>query len=369
MKCIKEGSVLIFENNNKDMVSYDLKDGKMYKKYKIGKYAGKFMQVQTINNFFIGHDLFDIEFADEKYQKFINKIAKINHKCSNIGTFLNRLKQNAHLENYVLLNLNFHHSIRKPTSIYKKDILKILKKYSIHISCSFEETYNSNPNLISNILRHLDRNYSENEKFIKDIIKDMNSYWVMDYFLTLIINYKYEYKRLIDVLYYYNQNEVLSINRALSCLKDYARMQSAITKKYKKYPKYLKTMHDIVVSNYNTFKKAYSEEIFKKRINLDLEYKNKNFSILYPKSTKEIKQEGINLNHCVASYIERVVEGKTHILFLRANDDLEESLVTIEVYQETLSQAQGEYSRNINNSEKEFLEKYCKVKNLKFKVF
>ena len=65
------------------------------------------------------------------------------------------------------------------------------------------------------------------------------------------------------------------------------------------------------------------------------------YSIIYPDSPGAIVAEGRSLHHCVASFVNSVTDGFTNILFLRSNDDLEKSLVTIEVMNGSVRQAHG----------------------------
>lgn len=51
----------------------------------------------------------------------------------------------------------------------------------------------------------------------------------------------------------------------------------------------------------------------------------------YPNSTQDIKDESVSQNNCVASYIDKVIDGECHILFLRKKDNPSQSLITIEI--------------------------------------
>ena len=49
-------------------------------------------------------------------------------------------------------------------------------------------------------------------------------------------------------------------------------------------------------------------------------------------------------NNCVASYIDRVINGECHILFLRKKDRPSDSLVTIEVRDNHIVQARRRFN-------------------------
>ena len=61
------------------------------------------------------------------------------------------------------------------------------------------------------------------------------------------------------------------------------------------------------------------------------EYADDNFSIIVPEEMNKITKEGVYLHHCVGGYVNRVAEGRTNILFLRKNDDIDIPFFTIEV--------------------------------------
>lgn len=61
------------------------------------------------------------------------------------------------------------------------------------------------------------------------------------------------------------------------------------------------------------------------------EYADDNFSIVVPEEMNKITKEGVYLHHCVGGYISRVAEGRTNILFLRKNENIDIPFFTIEV--------------------------------------
>ncbi|NBP16886.1 hypothetical protein EBU95_21310, partial [bacterium] len=74
-------------------------------------------------------------------------------------------------------------------------------------------------------------------------------------------------------------------------------------------------------------------------------------------------KEGSSLNHCVASYIEGVVNGEYAILFLRSNEELEKSMVTVQVKDGRVLQARGQSNRPTSEEEAKFLEKFVESLN------
>ena len=124
------------------------------------------------------------------------------------------------------------------------------------------------------------------------------------------------------------------------------------------YSSYLKQTHDITSRNHKVVVEKENEETFKNRYKDFKEYKGKNYYVVAPKSSDDLKKEGDRLNHCVASYIKRVIDGECLIYFLRK--DKEESLITFEVRHNTIVQVKGLHNRkpteNEINALKEFAE-------------
>lgn len=80
------------------------------------------------------------------------------------------------------------------------------------------------------------------------------------------------------------------------------------------------------------------------------EYADDNFSIIVPEEMNKITKEGVYLHHCVGGYVSRVAEGRTNILFLRKNDDIEIPFFTIEVSNSNeIIQIHGLYNRWLGN--------------------
>ena len=80
-------------------------------------------------------------------------------------------------------------------------------------------------------------------------------------------------------------------------------MKKITVKHYEKYPKYFLTTHGITVRNYNRLNIQYDEDKFKEKINIQYEWKYKNYIFIYPKSVQDVKDEAIMQQNCLASYI------------------------------------------------------------------
>ena len=136
--------------------------------------------------------------------------------------------------------------------------------------------------------------------------------------------------------------------------------------------KELRNMHDLVTALYNAKKNKYMKEAFVKNIKkcdkYEFESEFYNLVTLAPKDPIEVTREGIELKHCVKSYIPKIIDGKTNIMFIRKKDDPKTPFFTVEISNDgTIEQIHGLLNRNIDtepNMDK-FVKSWCKNKKLK----
>ena len=161
----------------------------------------------------------------------------------------------------------------------------------------------------------------------------------------MIEEYGYTAKPLLLYIDQLKTFEALGdISFVIKELYDYANMMKTISPKFDKYPRHFLTTHQIACRNYSRMKKEFPEELFKKRINKQYECSFGDYIFIYPESTQDIKDEATMQNNCVASYIDKVIDGKCHILFLRKKNKPNESLVTIEVRNNHIVQARRRFN-------------------------
>lgn len=366
---IKDKSIITFTNNeNGKLARFDLKDNSCYTYYN-----NKYNKVKNLNHYFSNKDTKKVidGFQDEKYKIFINKIWQGENDCSNIGTLLNRLGKYSNLENYILLNISVNNDVTMNTSEINKYIIKYVIERKYTITRTFQNRYLDNKDLILKIIRYINENYDNKRN---EEVWDFIQGWLFEYYEKLINTYKYDYKSLLDYIFDYlpNRENYTLNNYNIRDLEDYANMQSVMSKngKFNKYPRYLKTVHDITVGNYNMFKKEYSDELFGNRIDNKLEYMNEKekYIIKVPQCCNDVKQEGVQMHNCVGSYIDKIIDGNTQIVFLRNKKDSNKSLATVEIKNNKLCQAFRSYNTKLTEEDVVFLKKYCKAKNIEYKL-
>lgn len=159
----------------------------------------------------------------------------------------------------------------------------------------------------------------------------MNSILDLAYEADLSINklYKYIYKDVPMKQFITSPMEIITL------LRDSFEMSKHLGLVFNKNSKTLKRYHDELVEEYKTIENEVIANKFKKQMEkkqyLQYEEKDCKYCIVVPKESQELVKEGKELRHCVGSYIKRVAEGKSTIVFLREKETPDQSYTTIEV--------------------------------------
>ena len=84
------------------------------------------------------------------------------------------------------------------------------------------------------------------------------------------------------------------------------------------------------------------------------------YRFIYPSCTQDIKDEATSQSNCVASYIDRVLDGDCHIMFLRYKDSPDKSLVTLEIRGDKIVQARQRYNNPCTKEQESVIEAWEK---------
>ena len=366
MKVYKDKQFLVFDFENGKTVKYDFATKKA-----IG-IKGK--PVKDLRSQLRGISMSQIieNCEDEKYAKFLSFVMRsesIQHyEIWNVGTVLDRVPSYSRFEQLFSTGIDdiiesknkraFKYSIND----IPKSLLKLCREHSIKLTNDIVRFYKENPNAycIAYKLDYISLDYYDIYKIWKtsENIYDANA---KSYFNILVNEYGYNAKDLwlyIDRIKTFEAIEDMAFLIRELC--DYADMMRQLSNKYDKYPRHFLTTHKIACRNYNRMKKEFSEELFRKRMKKEYECSFGEYVFIYPKSTQEIKDEAVSQNNCVASYIDKVIEGKCHILFLRKKNSPKESLVTIEVRNDQIVQAKRRFNDDVTEEQKEVIDKFNK---------
>lgn len=366
MKVYKERQYLIFDFEDGRNVKYNFAT-----KEAIG-IKGK--SVKDLNKQLRGFSLEELMdcCVDKQYSKFLNYIrerASYGKYITNIGTILSKVPFYSKYEQF--FSAGFDDIINDSLSYELKDIPKSLLKnahlHNIKLSNEIIKFWKENANdynLAYNIQYTSLDDYDIYKILTENQYSYRNNYQHKSYFNILIKEYKYNAKSLLLYLDQLKTFEAIDdMWFLIKELYDYANMMDLISKKYDKYPRHFLTTHKIACRNYNRLKKEYPEELFVKRINKDYEFQYKDYVMIYPKCIQDIRDEAVSQNNCVASYIDRVINGDCHIMFLRKKDSPDKSLVTIEISNNKIVQAKRRFNYPITEEEQDVVNAWNKKFN------
>lgn len=354
MNGVKEGKFLSFYLDDGKVVKYDLSTGEMIGvKGEPVKSLGSRFSNMSITNMIDSID-------SENYRNFLKFIDNKNGRISNFGTLLKKAKKFSNFEQVFSSGvvLDSRYSIFK--SPPKQNFINFCKRYDIIIKDDMPINYDKNPNFF-NLMFSLKTN--ELNKTEKENILDSNYYFDK---IQSLINWGYNNKALIVYLDYLETHEALNYSNAIGTLYDYTRMMRRISNKFDKYPRNLLTSHNIAIRNYGRLSRGYDENAFRRQVNLDMEFSYNEYRIIYPKMVQDIKDEASQQHHCVATYIDSVIDGETNIVFLRKKEDIDKSLVTMEVKNNKVVQARGKFNRDLTQKEQEVVDRYNQYLENKF---
>ena len=175
-------------------------------------------------------------------------------------------------------------------------------------------------------------------------------------------------------------NEYYCRQNALAVYTDYVETVRLLNESSEMRPYFdnledLQRMHDDALIAYNMQEDTIKSEAFTKRSDFwkKWEYsENDNFIAIAPTLPADLAVEGITLHHCVKSYIERVADGKTNIMFIRKKEEPTIPFFTVEVSNNgNIEQVHGFANRNADTEPglTKFVKEWAKKRKLKLTNF
>lgn len=370
MKAIKHGADLIFTCDDGKTVKYNLNTGVC-----IGKNGKPCMY---LNSQLRGYSVDEIanSFEDKNFGKFISHVAQ---KCSrngqsiqNIGTVFQRLYDYKREEQIYSAGLTLAGAcgrdyFKGTINEIPKGLVKILREIREGVNNVNVEEYKAHPDAFNYAFNHEFVSLSKRDayRFLMYICSswDRNElrYTYGNKFFNICDRYGYTPKSLLNYIDYLVTYEALSPDypsKILREIDDNCNMLSQMSDKYDRYPRHFLTSHQITSRTYQRWKQEFNEELFAKRVNTKMEVTIGDYKFIYPKTTKDIKDEAVQQSNCVASYIDKVIGGSCDIILMRKKNDVENSLVTVEVRNGKVVQARQRFNESVNESEQKAIDKY-----------
>lgn len=274
---------------------------------------------------------------NENFKRFNYLYNMLTIPMNNMEKLIGSLNEKTFFDNIIMrkFELSDGRKVKQLLNLPTRVINIINEKYKNSLE-SFQEIGRENGNDANLFLDFLEKVYP-NEcndpniiKTIADIVKMKR--FNMNVLLKYIIRQSYysSWTRGSDP--FYNG----AITRIANELKDTMTMFYKIndTKDFE-LPIDLQFEHYVQTKNYNLiFKTDEEKDIeFKRAVEQykNLEYFNEKYSLIVPESIKELGREGSILRHCVASYVDKITNGTSIVLFLRKKNKISEPFVTVEV--------------------------------------
>lgn len=270
-----------------------------------------------------------------------------------------------------------------------KDIFKLIGMNANQIK-SFAKTFDEvrNEHVEEDILMHL-----KHDIFKKDDISDIDIKTFEVVIASAVHIGSYDFGRLrsiVDTLYENKDTYKFFLNNVLSKLVGESRYYWSCMSRYDDYITMVKElgligrfkinfkdedqlsrMHDEVVELYNIKKSEIEMAKFLKNVKKMDKYqyapKGSEFQVVLPKAPEDLANEGLVLSHCVRSYIPKVANGETNIVFIRKAEDVDTPFFTVEISNEgRIEQVHGSCNRNASSEPNltDFVKKWAKSKKL-----
>ena len=354
----KSGSKFIFSLDDGTTVQYDLAT-----KQTIGKRGGIVKNLKSQLGGLSCDDIIET-IEPEGYRDFLRYVRRQNSRdIYNFGTLLELAKGYSRFEQFFVAGItDFENNINIKFSDIPKGLLKLLRENPVRLTDTLYRCYVKYPDMFTLLTKESYTTLTV-EDGIKILLYGWSTWRYRDGVETpdvvlMAEKWNYNMKSLLHYIDELMSYEALKWDDAIHTLYDYARMSATLSPKFEKYPRYLHTTHDITVRNYNRLKETHSETDFAKTVKPEFNTIIDEYIFTCAKTQQEIKDEAVQQNNCVASYISSVIAGSCHILFMRKKDFKDKSLITLEERDYQIVQSRGKYNRDLTDKEKNVLAKY-----------
>ena len=130
-----------------------------------------------------------------------------------------------------------------------------------------------------------------------------------------------------DTFYDGNDRTIRVVDNLLGWCKILGIEKPEKTKSLIQYYADIKNAYEIAKEKISKEKIAYN---YSKHANA-LNFENDNYTVVIPTCGNDLVQEGIRQRNCVGGYVDRIVDGKTYVVFVRRKDDVDKNFITCEV--------------------------------------
>jgi hypothetical protein len=369
-KIKKEGKYLVMTLAGGKVAKYDLSSGATFG-FKGGVVKGLQYQLGSVS---VGRLLEHLSEVPT-YVEFLKYVAqRTGARMHNRASLLfKELPRFAKYEQFFAMGLRFTAEYIPDNISIPKGCVRLLKEYDIQFSQSFLEFYTAHPNQTRDMLATAKEckqftvqrwvtGLRQTSALGRDRINGFTYAHLLYFGYNPIALIKYLDRLLVD--------EEVETGSVLTEVFDYVNTVHQMADRWDRYPKWFLSTKHIADRNFSRFKEEYSEQLFAERVDTRFNMMIGDYVFSYPRTTADIKDEAGQQSHCVASYIDRVIDGTCDILFMRSRFDRTKSLVTIEWRKDHIEQAKGYQNRCPTEIEAEAIGMYTEkmIKRLSYPV-
>lgn len=175
-------------------------------------------------------------------------------------------------------------------------------------------------------------------------------------------HYKCFKVNFIDTRYLFNDFVTYGFSRKF---REYCEWCDFLNEKVTTKPNFF-AEYDRIKKAYDRQKEAIDNKLFEQAMNMhkaEMEFEYGNYKVVIPTCPQDIKDEGVNMHHCVGGYAKSCIYMKdprrSYIVFIRHKDTLNKCYITCEIKNGCICQYFLSHDRYISTDEdKEFKAKY-----------
>ena len=159
----------------------------------------------------------------------------------------------------------------------------------------------------------------------------------------------------------YLQKENSSIHIYADYLRDCEMLEMNFKEKATLFPKHLEKLH---VRIQEQVKRKHDEEAQRKwqkrrkAVAEKYSFADGGFVIVVPDNINDLIREGKDMHNCVGSYIKRVANGETDVVYIRDANEIDKSLGTMEIHKGHIIQARGKYNHDLPDDVQKFVNRF-----------
>lgn len=194
-------------------------------------------------------------------------------------------------------------------------------------------------------------------------------------YIALYKEFGIKYKQAVNYLESAYNHQCIEKMDCASIWFDYLDMAKNVgidlSDKNRRYPSALKKEHDVAMFAYRAIKQQIDLQTFMEQAKVNTEkygnFEDDEYVIVVPQTPQEVAEEATNQHNCLRSYMTRIRNGQTAVVFIRRKIDVESSYVTCEVLGGKLTQCNGAFNRSPFASDPHlarFVHEWKKAKNI-----